>query len=183
MLDIAYPSLRPCLLRSEGFFAGLQSVLPGAQLVERVNGEAMVDVSSRLSKQAFKKHPDINIVFGMDDESIHGGLLAVKEMGLDEEKLLLVGFGMAGDEDKDILMQGGCWRASVAMFPEWVGLRCVDQAVRLFNGEKVKTHDVTPTLAVTKENLPNYYFHTDNVWIPNFKTIAGITLENKCSRS
>ncbi|MEZ4766557.1 MAG: hypothetical protein R3C26_26215 [Calditrichia bacterium] len=37
-----------------------------------------------------------------------------------QQNLLLVGFGMAGDADKDLLMNGGSWKASTAMFPEWV---------------------------------------------------------------
>ncbi len=181
ILDIAYPPLRPCLLRSEGFLAGVRSVIPDALLVERVNGEAMVDISSKLAKDVMTRRPEVNIIFGMDDESIHGGLEAVKEMGISETDIVLAGFGMAGEHDKDWLLEGGPWKVSTAMFPEWVGLRCIDQAARIFNGYDVKEHDVTPTLAVTNDTLPNYYTKTENGWIPNFKAISGIRIEDKCT--
>ena len=182
VLDIALPTLRPCLLRSEGFFDGLKSIIPDAELVERGNGEAMVDISANLAKSAFAKRPDINIVFGMDDESIHGGLHAVEEMGCDSKNLLLVGFGMAGDADKDLLMNGGSWKASTAMFPEWVGLRCIDQAVKVFNGLPVDVHDVAPTVVVTTENLTKYFSKTDAGWIPEFAAIAAIEREKSCTQ-
>jgi ribose transport system substrate-binding protein len=182
VLDIAYPPLRPCLLRSEGFLDGLRSVIANARLIERVNGEAMVETSRELAKEVIQRYPEVNIVFGMDDESIHGGLKAVEEMGIDPETILLAGFGMAGDEDKDHLMKGGPWKVSTAMFPEWVGLRCVDQAVNLYSGHPVNKHDVTPTFPVTKENLPDYYTKTDEGWIPKFKAIAQIEREGSCSK-
>ncbi len=182
VLDIAYPPLRPCLLRSQGFFDGLRSVLPNAELVARVNGQAVVEISSDLTQKALAKRPDINIIFGMDDESIHGGLHAVHELGVDESKMLLVGFGMAGDEDKDILMKGGCWKASTAMFPEWVGLRCIDQAVKVFNRLPVQTHDVSPTVVVSQENLTRYFSHTEAGWIPDFAAIAAIEREEQCTK-
>ena len=182
ILDIAYPPLRPCLLRSEGFFDGVCSVLPEARLVERVNGEAVVETSTRLAKDVISRHPEVNIIFGMDDESIHGGLKAVKEIAVNEGDFVLAGFGMAGDQDKDLLLDGGPWKVSTAMFPEWVGLRCVDLAVKLFNGEEVKSHDITPTLAVTKDSLPSYYVKTEKGWIPNFETISQIAIEAECAR-
>lgn len=182
ILDIAYPPLRPCLMRSEGFLAGLRSVIPNARLVDRVNGEAMVETSCELAKEVLQRNLEVNIVFGMDDESIHGGLKAVEEMEINTENILLAGFGMAGDEDKDHLMKGGPWKVSTAMFPEWVGLRCVDQAVRLYNGIPVNKHEVTPTFPVTKENLTEYYIKTIEGWIPKFKAIAKIEREEVCSK-
>lgn len=182
LLDIAFPPLRPCLLRSEGFLDGLRSVLPVAELVERVNGLVQVETSEKIAGEVLQKYPEINVIFGMDDESTRGGLNAVTAAGKDPGSTLLVGFGMAGDEDKNILLEDGPWKVSVAMFPEWVGLMCVDQAVRIFNGEAVQKHEVTPTVAVSKETIGNYYKNENGMWIPDFKAIAGISREDSCAR-
>jgi ribose transport system substrate-binding protein len=182
LLDIAYPPLRPCLLRSEGFFDGLRSVIPDAELVSRVNGLVQIDTAEKISREELEKHPEINIIFGMDDESTHGGLNAVHALGMKEEDVVLVGFGMAGEHDKNMLFEPGPWKASVAMFPEWVGLMCVDQAIKIINGEHVPTHEVTPTVTVTKESITKYYDKIDGIWIPNFGAIASVPRESKCSK-
>lgn len=94
--------------------------------------------------------------------------------------MTLVGFGLAGDADKDMLMGGEYLKASLAMFPEWVGARCVDQAVRLFNGEPVALHDVAPTMPLTGFTLPGYYRKTGEGWVPKFEAIEGIEREERC---
>jgi ribose transport system substrate-binding protein len=182
LLDIAFPPLRPCLLRSVGFLYGLRSVIPDAELIERVNGLVQIDTSEKIATEVLEKHPDINLIFGMDDESTRGGLNAVTNVSNDPAGILLVGFGMAGDEDKNILLEDGPWKVSIAMFPEWVGLTCVDQAVRLYNGEVVKKHEVTPTIAVSKESIGNYYKNSNGLWIPDFTSIAAIPCEDRCAR-
>lgn len=182
LFDISFPVLRPCLIRSEGFLDGLTSVLPESVLVERVNGEARVDIAKELTMAGLKKHPDINVVFGMDDESIHGGGEAIKELGADQSRYTLVGFGLAGDEEKGRLMEGGMLKATLAMFPEWVGIRCIDQAVRLFNGMPVKVHDVVPTVAVASDAIGRYFEKTRSGWAPRFDVIASIPVEDSCAR-
>jgi ribose transport system substrate-binding protein len=182
VLDIAFPPLRPCLLRSEGFLAGLKAVVPKTTLVARVNGEARVDIAGKFTKEIFQKHPEVNVIFGMDDESTHGALEAVRDMGLDPSRILLFGFGLAGDADKDRLLKPGPWKASLAMFPEWVGVRCIDQAVRVYNGETVTAHDVVPTVPISQETLPRYFYRAGESWIPDFSTIASIRIEGHCSK-
>ena len=182
ILDIAYPLLRPCLLRSEGFFDGVKRVIPGAILTARVNGEALIDISSSLAGEVLDRSPEVNIIFGMDDESIHGGVQAAQARGRTTDDIVLVGFGMAGDIDKDMITARGPWKASVAMFPEWVGLRCVDQAIKVFNGQAVQRHDVSPTAVVTSENVTDYFTKTAEGWVPNLKAVTAITPEKQCSK-
>jgi len=183
VLDIAFPPLRPCLLRSDGFFDGLRSLVPGATLAERVNGEARIEVAEQVSLAALKKHPDINVIFAMDDESLQGGLRAARQLNRSENEIVAVGFGLAGQEDKARLRESEAWKASLAMFPEWVGARCVDQAVRLLNGHPVAVHDVVPTVCVSRETLGVYFGERDGGWYPNFPNILAITREERCTRT
>jgi ribose transport system substrate-binding protein len=183
LLDIAFPPLRPCLLRSEGFLDGLRSVVPQTSLVARVNGQARVDVARDCTLEMLTKHPEINVVFGMDDESTHGGLEAVQKLGIDDSKIMLFGFGLAGDEDKSRLQKPSPWKASLAMFPEWVGLRCVDQGVRVFNGQHVNQHDVVPTIPVSPETLTTYFAKRAGEWTPNLRAIASLPLEDRCTKT
>ncbi|MCC6397658.1 MAG: sugar ABC transporter substrate-binding protein [Bacteroidetes bacterium] len=182
VLDVAYPLLRPCLLRSEGFLDGLRSVIPDTVLKARVNGEARVETAKMLTKEVLAAHKDVNVVFGMDDESLQGALQGALTLGRTPEDIALAGFGLAGDTDKELLLTRGHFKTSLAMFPEWVGVRCVDQAVRLFNGAAVPLHDVAPTVPVTPDTLPTYYTRTGKTWIPDFSSINAIQREEECSR-
>jgi ribose transport system substrate-binding protein len=183
LLDISFPVLRPCLLRSEGFLDGLRSVLPESVLVERVNGEARVDVAQDLTAKCLSRHPEVNVIFGIDDESIHGGSEAIHGLNLEKSRFTLVGFGLAGDEEKERLHAGGLLKASLAMFPEWVGMRCIDQAVRLFNGVPVRTHDVVPTVPVAADHIERYFSRNAVGWAPRFDVIGSIPVEDRCART
>lgn len=183
LLDISFPTLRPCLLRSEGFLDGLKSVVPETTLISQVNGEARVDVAGGLTRDVLGKHPEVNVVFGMDDESTHGAQEAIEGMGIDPSAILLFGFGLAGDADKNRLLLPGPWRASLAMFPEWVGVRCVDQAVRIVNGEPVKAHDIVPTTPIGRDTLEKFFVKSGDTWMPNFPAIGSIHMEGHCSKT
>jgi ribose transport system substrate-binding protein len=183
VLDIAFPSLRPCLLRSEGFLHGLAQVVPGARLAERINGEAVVTIARDRSREALTRHPGVTVMFAMDDESLQGGLEAARELGMDESRITAVGFGLAGDEDKNRLVEGGPWKASLAMFPEWVGARCVDQAVRLANSHPVAVHDVVPTIPLSRESVVKYFRKENSSWFPDFTGILSIPVEQHCTKT
>ena len=63
--------------------------------------------------------------------SAEGGLKGYLQCGLDPKGVVVAGFGLFGDKEKDLLMQGGLLKISAAMFPEYVAIRCVDQLFRL----------------------------------------------------
>lgn len=182
VLDIAYPPLRPCILRSDGFLDGLRSVVPGAKLAERVNGEAVIETARRESARALQRHPEINMMFAMDDESLEGGLLAARDLKRSERGIVAVGFGLAGDEAKRHLLHADAWKASLSMFPEWVGARCVDQCVRLLNKQEVRVHDTVPTLCVSRDMITGYFAEREGRWYPNFKALLAIPREDQCAK-
>jgi ABC-type sugar transport system substrate-binding protein len=182
VLDIAFPRLRPCLLRSEGFLDGLRATLPAARLAERINGEAVVEIAKERSREALRRHPGVRVMFAMDDESLQGGLQAARELGMEKRGIVAVGFGLAGNDDKERLLAGGPWKASLAMFPEWVGARCVDQAVRLGAGHPVREHDIVPTVPVSRESLGTYFRKDGATWYPSFPAILSVPVEQHCAK-
>ena len=182
VLDIALPWLHPCLLRSEGFADGLRSVNPDARVMARVNGEAIPAVAKRQAVTVLQDCRAINVIFAMDDESAEGGLEGYLECGLDPKKVVVAGFGLSGDKEKDLLMQGAPLKVSAAMFPEYVAVQCVDQLFRLCRGERVRRHQVTPTLAVSSSDLSKYYRKSGGQWCPDLKAVASLPVEGTCSK-
>ena len=68
------------------------------------------------------------------------------------------------------------------MFPEYVGLRCIDGVIKLFDGQEVSVRDVIPTIPMTAEMLEKYYPKKDGVWTPDFEAIAAIPAKGDCTR-
>lgn len=182
ILDVGLPWLRPCLLRSEGFADGVKSAQSEAVIVASINGEATPEVARRIARETLRETGDVDVIFAMDDETGQGAYEGYVEAGFSPEGVVVAGFGLAGDHEKDWLMRREALKVSAAMFPEYVGLRCVDGVIRLINGESVPLRDVIPTVPMTAEMLQKYYPKKDGVWTPNFEAIAALTTKSECTR-
>jgi ribose transport system substrate-binding protein len=181
VLDMGLPTLRPCLLRSEGFIDGLQSIQPSAAFVSRLNGEGSKIIATRVAAPVFAEH-EIDVIFAMDDETGQGALEAYVDAGRDPARITLAAFGLAGNNEKDLLTSGGPLKVGAAMFPEYVAVRCVDGVMRVYRGDEVNVRDVIPTIPMTAELLPRYYSKIDDAWTPNLEAIAALSAKSDCTR-
>lgn len=182
LLDVGLPALRPCLLRSEGFVEGVRSIQPDAILVASINGEATPSYAQKVAKETLLEKGDVDVIFAMDDETAHGAYDGYVEAGYDPNTVTVAGFGLSGVEEKEWMMRGEALKVSQAMFPEYVGLRCIDGVIKLFNGESVPTRDVTPTVSMTAERLAEFYPKRDGVWTPDFAAIASLPVSEDCTK-
>lgn len=181
VLDMGLPTLRPCLLRSEGFINGLQSIQPNAVFVERLNGEGSRIIAKRQAAAVFEKHTDIEVIFAMDDETGQGALDAFREAGLNTANVSLATFGLAGNSEKELLMSHGPLKVGAAMFPEYVAVRCVDSIMRIYGGLTVPRRDVIPCIPVTAADLNRYYPKSSGAWTPDLQSIASVPVISACS--
>ena len=174
VLDVGLPALSTTVARSTGFADGLKSVLPDAKIAQSVDGKGLKDEAVKVAADALTANPDVNIIFGINDDSALGGLQAFQAAGLDTANLLVVGFGCEGKACKSALMEGGPYKVSAAMFPEYQGRLLINAAVAAFNGFAMPAHIVAPTMPVTKDNLETYYTKKGEEWVPNFDATAAI---------
>jgi hypothetical protein len=79
-------------------------------------------------------------------------------------------------------MRNEALKVSAAMFPEYVGLRCVDNVIKLYNGQAVSVRDVIPTVPMTAEMLEKYYPKVEGVWTPDFEAIAALPAKGDCTK-
>ena len=182
ILDVGLPWLRPCLLRSEGFVDGVRSVQPEAIVTASINGEATPSIAKRIAAETLAEKGPVDVIFAMDDETAQGAYEGFLDAGFDGSKVTVAGFGLSGDHEKDWMMRREALKVSQAMFPEYVGLRCVDGAVRLFDGQSVSQRDVTPTVSMTAENLEKFYPKKDGVWTPDLVAISQIDTKKECTK-
>jgi DeoR/GlpR family transcriptional regulator of sugar metabolism len=186
VLDISYPQPNT-EARSRGFADGLRD-LRAALL--RVNGEGIRHTARQIAADALAVHPDVNVIFGINDDSALGALDAYRAAGLDESRLLVVPFGLEGAAAKELLEQGGPCKVGVAMFPELVGRACVDAAICAYHGCALPERIMTPFAIVTSTMLECFYGknHPSEEWsihwaaaerLPTAST--GFTLLGQCS--
>ncbi len=55
-----------------------------------------------------------------------GLIKATSTLGSTRIRVTIAGFGLSGEHEKDWLMRREALKVSQAMFPEYVGLRCID---------------------------------------------------------
>ena len=182
ILDVGLPWLRPCLLRSEGFVDGVRSIQSDAVVVASINGEATPTIARKIAHDTLKEKGDVDVIFAMDDETAQGAYRGYLDAGFSPETVTVAGFGLSGEPEKEWLLRREALKVSQAMFPEYVGLKCVDAAVKLYDGQDVPTRDVIPTVSMTPELLEKYYPKIDGVWTPDLNVIAAISAKGDCTK-
>jgi ABC-type sugar transport system substrate-binding protein len=148
--------------RSRGFADGLRELPPGARSILRVDGLGLRQTARRVAADALAVNPEVNVIFGINDDSALGALDAYRAAGLDESRLVVVSFGFEGTAAKELLDQDGPYKAGVAMFPELVGRICIDAAICAYYGYPLPEHLFTPFKIVTSETLEAFYERDDD---------------------
>jgi ribose transport system substrate-binding protein len=182
VMAIDLPMLRPCILRVDGFMDGLRTVIPNAELVHRLDGQGLKDQALQVSTDALTADSNINVIYGCNDDSALGALQAYRAAGLDEKKLVVCGTGGEGNAFIHAMQEGGPYKVEAAMFPEAVGYECINMAVKLYNGEEVPKHYVTPTLALTSDTWDDYYTLKGDVRSINWDNVNKINREAQCGK-
>jgi ribose transport system substrate-binding protein len=170
------PALTTTVNRSKGFIDGIKSVLPNAKVAQSVDGKGLKDEAVKVAADALTAHPDVNVIFGINDDSALGGLQAYKAAGLDQKKLLVVGFGCEGNACKNALLEDGPYKVSAAMFPEYQGRLIIDAGVVAFNKVSLPPHIVAPTAPVTKDTLSQFYAKDGDTFKINFDAVAKLSV-------
>ncbi|MEK7857277.1 MAG: substrate-binding domain-containing protein, partial [Acidobacteriota bacterium] len=182
ILDVGLPWLRPCLLRSEGFVDGVRSVQPNAVVTASINGEATPSIAQRIAKETLAEKGDVDVIFAMDDETAQGAFQGYLDAGFDADSVTVAGFGLSGEHEKEWMMRREALKVSQGMFPEYVGLKCVDAAIKMYDGQAVEVRDVTPTISLTADNLEKFYPKIDGAWTPDFSAVAAISTKSDCTK-
>jgi ribose transport system substrate-binding protein len=165
--------------RVAGFKQGLEASGADFTIVQEVNGGGLKDQALKVSADAITANPDINMIFGINDDSALGGTQAYQEAGLDMKKLTTLGFGVEGRAGKTALTSGGPYKAGMGMFPEYVGRTMVEQAKAVKDGKDVEERTVTPATVLTPENLSEYYTKDGDDWKINYDAVKGLLEQPK----
>ncbi len=174
VLLVGQETLEDCRQRVAGFLAGLDEVGVSYSVVQEINAEGSKEKALEKATNALTAHPEVNVIFGINDNSATGGMAAYTTLGLDESKLTVIGFGFEGVVGQSALLEGTPYQASLAMFPNYLGVGLVDVSMKIVQGQEVPASYVTPTMVITRENFDTFYTLVDGKYEMNFNEIRKI---------
>jgi DeoR/GlpR family transcriptional regulator of sugar metabolism len=163
VLDLSY-RLSNTQARSQGFIEGLREVIPDAQMVLSINAQSRYQTAYQLAADALSVHPEINIIFAINDSTAWGAICAARDRGVSPEALLVLPFGLEGNTLREALRTGEYCKAGLAMFPEIVAPVCVQAAIEAYNGRLLAKQLVTPYAILTPETLAHLYARDEQGW-------------------
>ncbi|MGE5139498.1 MAG: substrate-binding domain-containing protein, partial [Rudaea sp.] len=170
LLDLSY-RLSNTIARSQGFIAGLRAVVPSAQVVLSINAQSRFATAYQLAADALSVHPEINIIFGINDSTAWGATCAARDRGVDPDSLLILPFGLEGDTLRNCLADGGHCRAGLAMFPEIVAPVCIQAAIDAYNNRTLPSDLVMPYAILTSRSLQDFYRRSETGWDIRWDTV------------
>lgn len=175
ILIVGQPIYEACRDRVDGFLAGLDKKGAVYTIAQEVDGNGTKEDSLAVATDALTAHPEVNVIFGINDNSSTGAMNAYLEHGLDESKLTVLGFGFEGTVGRDALLGDTAYKAAVAMFPDYVGAAIVDVAEIAASGQEIpETYDI-PTTVITRDNFAEFYTDNgDGTYTTNFDAIDAL---------
>lgn len=127
---IGQPTVTSVLDRVQGFKETIGKY-PGIKIVADVNGEGLRDKALQVSSDVLQSHPDLNGIFGINDDSALGALDAVKQY--DRKGVIIVGYD-ATPPAADAILKGTALKADVVQYPKKIGQSTISQIHNYFAG-------------------------------------------------
>jgi DeoR/GlpR family transcriptional regulator of sugar metabolism/ABC-type sugar transport system substrate-binding protein len=160
-------------LRSRGFIAGLQEILPDAKILLSIDAQSRYDVAYQLTLDALTVYPELNLIFAINDTLALGAVHACQKMNISPENISIIPFGLEGDSLKDLLVASPSYiQAGLAMFPEIVGPCCVEAAIAAYNQIELPNKLITPHIILTAETLQEFYTYSQHGWQISWETVS-----------
>jgi len=155
--------------RSRGFAEGLNETYPDFEIVLSMNAQSRFASAYQFAKDALAVFPHTNLIFAINDITAWGAINACRDLGINPEDMTIITFGLEGDTMKNEMMGADSYcKAGLAMFPEIVGMTCLEAAILAYNRISLSEKYITPHIVLTPESLPNYYNRIDNQWKLNW---------------
>ncbi len=120
--------------RVDGFVGQIEAEYPNITVVDVQYGGGDHLKSTDLAKAIIQAHPDIKGFFGANEGSIIGVLNAVSELGV-EGDLVVIGYD-SGKQQMDAI-RSGAEAGGITQNPVGIGYKCVEAAVKAYNGEEL----------------------------------------------
>ena len=142
--------------RKAGFLDTIAEVAPGIEVIATVSTQFTRQDGLNDMADVLTTYDQIDAVFSMDDETSIGALQAILEANRADVKAITGGGGcqeyfnmMLDEKYADI------WVASATYSPGMI-INCIENAIRVLDGEEVDKLVVIPTTIVDKDNAVDF---------------------------
>jgi ribose transport system substrate-binding protein len=130
---INQPAITSVLDRVKGFRDGL-SGFRDMRIVADVNGQGVRDRALAAAADVLQAHPDLQGIFGINDDSALGALDAVQQFK--RMDIVIIGYD-ATPPARDAIMKGSPLKADVIQYPDTIGMKTVETIRKYFAGERI----------------------------------------------
>jgi ribose transport system substrate-binding protein len=127
---IDQPTLTSVLDRVQGLKNALAQY-PGLRIVADVNGEGVRDKAMQVASDILQAHPDLNGIFGINDDSALGALDAVQQFN--RSGIFIVGYD-ATPPAVDAILKDTALKADVVQYPRKIGETTIEKIKEHFSG-------------------------------------------------
>lgn len=134
VVGLTLPTFTDCVQRNLGFNEALKKTAKGKiELIEQ-NGFGLREKGLEAMENILQGNPDVNVVFGCNDDSALGALSAMQAAGKDPQKNLVIGFdGTVGAFEE--IKKGGMFRLDIVQQPYLYATMHMERAVKLARKE------------------------------------------------
>lgn len=123
------------------------------KIVAEGDSEGQLDKAMPLVNNLIKKHPDVDAIMALNDQSALGALAALKENGLLGKVMV---FGVDGSPEAKTMIHDGFMTATSAQFPSKIGHIAAEKAYDILKGKRLKKDVIVPITLISKENVLQY---------------------------
>jgi ribose transport system substrate-binding protein len=145
---IDHPEVESVIQRVRGFEEELAKH-PGLKVVAKLSGHGTKDAAFKTAEDILQAHPDLDAIFGINDDSALGAVAAVERAGR-AGRITIVGFD-ANPEARAAIAAGRI-TADVMQDPREIGRRTIDAVARYLRGEKLPPSELIACRLYTKED-------------------------------
>jgi ribose transport system substrate-binding protein len=136
---INQPAVTSVLDRVQGFKEAL-AAWPDLKIVADVNGQGVRDKALQVAADVLQAHPDLQGIFGINDDSALGALDAVQQFHA--ANVMIVGYD-ATPPAADAIVKGTALKADVVQYPKKIGAATIARIADFLAGLPVpKLHPV-----------------------------------------
>lgn len=127
---IGQPTVTSVLDRTQGFKDAIAK-FPGISVVAEVNGEGRRDKAIEVASDILQGHPDLQGIFGINDDSALGALDAVQQYN--RKDVAIIGYD-ATPPAADAIVRGTALKADVVQYPVKIGVQTIARIKDYFSG-------------------------------------------------
>ena len=101
--------------RSRGFIDGLNHAKPESETILSINAHSRYATAYQLARDALAVHPQINLIFAINDITAWGAINACRDLKISPEDMSVITFGLEGNTLINELM------ISRQLVQSWIG--------------------------------------------------------------